>query len=368
MGFLQHQGRTRAGLAFAVGLSLLTLSGCGTPGAPQPPSLKLPEQVNDLAALRAGNSVNLHWTMPRKSTDHLPLKGQIPVTICWREGAGNCQPLAQTEQSPEAKAEFQTALPTGLQAGKPRPVSLFVELKSPRGRSAGLSNPAVILAGAAPEAVVGLTAEVRADGVALHWAGSETTLIRLHRTLLTPVPSPQPQTAGRKDALKPEPEAVLRDLIVDAPTTGQTAGALDSSARFGNTYQYSAQRLVRVTVDGATTELAGEDSAPIRVSVIDTFPPAVPRGLAAVYVPEGKTIDLSWEPDSEPDLAGYIVYRADASGEWKRISGPQPLVGAAYRDPSIEPGHSYRYAVSAIDQLGHESNRSADAAETVPNP
>jgi fibronectin type 3 domain-containing protein len=85
-------------------------------------------------------------------------------------------------------------------------------------------------------------------------------------------------------------------------------------------------------------------------------------------VPEEKTIDLSWQPDTEEDLAGYIVYRAESDGDWKRISGAQPLTGPAYRDAAVEAGHSYRYAVSAIDLTGHESKRSAEAQETVPNP
>jgi hypothetical protein len=366
MGFDSMAGLIRAGIAAAVTLGLLGLSGCGTPGAPLPPSLKLPELVADLTAVRAGDFVRLNWTMPRKSTDHLLLKGQIPASICWREGGGNCQPLGQTSQAPEAKAEFQVALPAALMAGDPRPVSLFVELKSPKGRSAGLSNAATILAGAAPRAVTGFGAEVRADGVALHWSAETTSLVRLHRKLLTPAALPPNGTQNGQR--KPQKEPVLRDLLVEGLPGEQAPGALDRTARFGAVYEYTAQSLIRVQENGAAMELAGANSTPVRVSVMDTFPPAAPQGLAAVYVPEQKTIDLSWEPDTEEDLAGYIVYRAEASGEWKRISGPQPLVGAAYRDASAEPGHSYRYAISAIDQLGHESKRSAEAAESVPNP
>lgn len=365
MGFVSQTGQIRSGLAAAATLGLLGLCGCGTPGAPQPPSLKLPELVQDLTAVRAGDSVTLNWTMPRKTTDHVLLKGQIPVSICWREGSGNCQPLGQTVQAPEAKAEFHGSLPAALVAGDAKPVSLFVELKNPKGRSAGLSNAAPILAGAAPGAVNGLSAEVRADGVALHWSGGTTEMVRLHRKLLTPA---APPATAQNGPLKPQQEPVLRDLLVEGLPLGQSPGALDRTARFGEVYEYTAQSLIRVQEKGAAMELAGANSAPVRVNVLDTFPPAVPQGLAAVYVPEQKTIDLSWDPDTEPDLAGYIVYRADANGDWTRISGAQPLAGAAYRDASAEPGHSYRYAISAIDQLGHESKRSAEAAESVPNP
>jgi hypothetical protein len=304
--------------------------------------------------------------MPRKTTDHLPLKGQIPVSICWRDGSGNCQTMDQTSQAPEAKAEVRVALPAELLAGDPRPVSLFVELKSPKGRSAGLSNGAAIVAGAAPGVVTGLAAEVRADGVALHWNGGGTALVRLHRKLLSPA-APK-SNATQDEKLKPAQETVTRDLLVEGLPLGQAPGALDRTARFGEEYEYTAQSLVRVSAKGAVMELAGAVSLPVRVNVVDIFPPAVPQGLAAVYVPEQKTIDLSWEPDTEEDLAGYIIYRAEAGGEWKRISSDKPLTGAAYRDASVEPGHDYRYSVSAIDQLGHESKRSAEAAESVPNP
>jgi hypothetical protein len=369
MSFQQHIGQRR--LAFAlIGLGLIGLSNCGTPGAPQPPSLKLPEPVKDLTAVRGGSSVTLHWTMPRKNTDHLLLKGPIHVSICWRHASEACQPLAKTQQDPEAKAEFQTTLPSALVSGEPRPISLFVELESPKGRSAGLSNPATVLAGTSPGQLAGLTAEVRADGVALHWTGSEQTLVRLHRTLITPAPRPAAKSTGndKPGSLKPSEEPILRDLLVDPPAAGQGPGALDHTARFGQVYEYTAQRLVQLRINGATQELAGETSPPVRVATVDTFPPAVPEGLAAVFAPEAKTIDLSWEPDTEEDLAGYAVYRTGPEGNWTRISGSKPLIGSAYRDTSVEPGRTYRYAVTALDQLGHESNRSAEASESVPNP
>jgi fibronectin type 3 domain-containing protein len=162
------------------------------------------------------------------------------------------------------------------------------------------------------------------------------------------------------------PEPALRDLIVES---GASAGALDTSARFGQSYEYTAQRIERISIAGKTLELPGEISAPVQVKVLDTFPPAIPQGLAAIFVPEEKTIDLSWQPDTEPDLAGYIVYRAgQTENDWQRISGTQPLTAPSYRDAAAVPGQNYRYAITAIDQTGHESQRSPIANESVPNP
>ena len=356
--------------------SVLWLTSCGAPGPPQPPSLKLPDPVVDLTAIRNGNTVSLHWTMPKKTTDRLPLatqiRGPVHARICRREGPGACQPAGEAAFPAGADAEFQDPLPNPLAVGTPRILSYWVELMSPKGRSAGPSNTVLILAGLAPPDVAGLTAQVRADGVALHWnPASEASAVRLHRKLLTPAPPKNPEN---NRGIKPDPEPVERDLFVDAPATGQNPanGALDKNARFGEVYEYTAQRVDQITVGGKVLELAGEISASIRVDVVDTFPPAVPHGLVAVFAPQEKTIDLSWEPDTEEDLAGYIVYRIDQdqaeNGDWKRISAAEPLIGPAFRDSTIQPGHSYRYAVTAIDLTNHESKRSDEATESVPIP
>jgi hypothetical protein len=361
----------------ALGAATLLLSGCGTPGTPQPPSLKLPEPVTDLTAVRNGSTVNLTWTMPRRTTDKLRIESQIkgPLTarVCRRGGAkdssGECQTAGEIAIPGEAEGRFRETLPIAEAQGQARPLLYFVELKNPKGRSAGLSNAAEILAGAAPEPIAGLTAEVRADGVALHWAasGGPATAVRLHRKLL----SAQAPPAARAGAMQPAPEAPERDLLVEAPANGKALeAALDSSARFGQIYEYTAQRVVQASIDGKTQELAGESSAPVRVDVVDTFAPAIPRSLVAVFAPEDRAIDLSWEPDSETDLAGYIVYRAAyremADGAWTRISGPQPLTGPAFRDSAIAAGETYRYTVSAIDLKGNESRKSQEARESFP--
>ncbi len=356
-------------VALAAGLAL---SGCGTPGVPLPPSLKLPDPVTDLSATRTGNQVTLTWTMPKKNTDKLLLKGDVPVSVCRKEGAGNCNPAGNLLLAPGADGVFTETLPPALAAGAPRLLTYFVELKNRNGRSAGLSNEAVVLAGEAPGPVAGLAAQVRKDGVALHWTPesiatqpSARTVIRLHRKLLTPAAA-KPQ----QGPLAPPPEPLEQSLLVDS---GAQAGrALDKEIRFGQVYEYRAQRVARVTADGETLELAGELSAPVRVEAMDIFPPSVPTGLAAVATAGGAgtepSIDLSWQPVTDPNLAGYAVYRRENGGDWQRISSAQPLVPPAFHDAQVQPGHTYRYAVSAIDQGGHESARSSETEETVPQP
>lgn len=350
----------------AAAVSLLgVMMGCGTPGAPQPPSLNLPERVTDLAATRAGNRVSLTWTMPRKNTDRLALKDTVAVRVCRMEAARECVDAGgYLTLAPGAAAAFTETLPAPLAAGAPRALSYLVELKNRNGRSAGLSNAAVVLAGAPPAPVAGMTAEVRKNGVVLHWTpGNANAAVRLERKLLTP-----PAAKQQQGFLASAPEPVVQKLLIEAGA----GRAIDKTIRFGEDYEYRAQRVSRVTAEGKVIELDGELSPPVRVEVRDVFPPEVPTGLAAVASlgenASETAIDLSWQPATDADVAGYIVYRREGPGAWQRISPPQPVIGPAFHDVHVEPGRAYRYAVSAVDQGGHESARSAETEETVPNP
>ncbi|HTX77739.1 MAG TPA: fibronectin type III domain-containing protein [Terracidiphilus sp.] len=354
----------RARLAVAaIALSTAAiLSGCGTPGTPLPPSLNLPEPVTNLAAVRTGNQVTLTWTMPRRNTDKMILKTPMQVHICRREGSGACEAAAELTLPPRAAGTFTETLPAALAAGSPRPLGYFVEVRNRKGRSAGLSNAALALAGQAPPPVEDLAAEVRKDGIVLRWKPVEPSdAIRLERTLENPPPH-QPHPGP----LSAPPEPVKQTLNV-ASDAGQ---ALDKAIVFDRTYEYRAQRVAHIEAGGKALELAGELSPPVRIEAADVFPPAIPTGLAAVANPSANgtpaSIDLSWQPNTEPDLAGYYVYRRQAETPWRRISGQQPVPAPAFHDPSVLPGHTYTYGVSAVDQKGHESTRSADAEETVP--
>jgi len=347
------------------------------PAAPQPPSLKLPQPVADLTARRTGDQVALTWTMPRRDTSKVALKPNVAVSvrICRTQAAAAlCSTVANIAFLPGAGGAFTETLPPALAAGAPRPLRYFVELTNRRGRSAGLSNAATVLAGAAPAPVSSLSAEVRKNGVVLHWTPGPPepypTQVRLERTLLTP------QSRPAQGPLAAPAEPLKQDLMV--PASAVRGGALDKDIRFGQAYSYRAQRIARLTVDGGELELDGPLSPQVRVDAENIFPPAVPTGLAAVATPAangvGPSIDLSWQPDTESGLAGYAVYRREPAAPglppapWQRISPAQPLPGPGYHDAGVQPGHTYEYAVTAIGQNGKESGRSETASETVQEP
>ena len=339
------------------------LAGCGTPGAPQPPSLNLADPVEDLSATRTGNQVLLTWTMPKRNTDKTTIKGNVSVGICRREGEGPCSSsLPDQVSAPGMPGSYTDTLPAELASGGPRPIKYFVELRNHKGRSAGFSNAATVLGGEAPARVEGLKTEVRKQGVVLSWSpNGESTAVRLQRRLLTR------QTKSQQGPLAPAPEAVEQSFLVEADSRAQ---AMDKTVRTGESYEYRAQRVIRAEGNGKTLELGGAFSDPVDVDVRDVFPPGVPAGLVAVATAGenggAPAIDLSWQPNTEPDLAGYIVYRRQEGGEWQRVSPATAVMEPAFHDAQVEAGRVYEYAVSAVDKGGHESGRSTVAEETVP--
>lgn len=367
------------GAAIAALAATSVLAGCGMPGAPLPPSLNLAVPVNDLSAMRTGDQVALTWTMPKKTTDKVLLTGNIAVRVCCNElSSEHCTVATTLEFAPGAGSAFTDTLPPALTAGPPRVLTYFVELVNRKGRSAGLSNSAEILAGEAPPAIENLTAAMSKDGVLLHWAPvpaqSLSVAVRLVRRLLS-----APAKKSYQGPLSQPAEPLEQTLIVESdPHSDRASGAspntsIDTSIRFGETYEYRAQRVARITVGSSTLELAGPLSPPLRIDAVNVFPPSAPQGLAAVATAGGSgtapAIDLSWLPGTEANLAGYIVYRRESTDNtWQRISPMQPVVGPGYHDATVQPGHTYAYSVTAIDQQGHESARSAEASDTVPGP
>ena len=340
-------------------LPILMLAGCGLPSAPQPPSLKLPEPVTDLTALRAGDDVHLHWTMPKRTTDKVQLKGAQQAHICRRVETGPCETAGAQAFNPDSPADFVDHLPTPLVSGSPRLLTYTVNLANHAGHSAGPSNPAATASGSAPLRVDGLTTTAQPEGVVLSWhsTGAEQ-LLRIHRVL---VPTPGTPKTSELAGVPAPPEQTLE-------VTGTDQGqALDRDAALDHTYRYSAERVLRLTLGGNSLEVLSAPSETVTINARDIFPPATPRDLQAVADPEAHAIDLSWAPNPERDIAGYVIYRRDtaSSAPPARISPPNE-VAPSFRDLNANPGHRYAYSVSAVDLDGNESPRSSETEESLP--
>jgi hypothetical protein len=361
--------------------------------------------VKDLTAERVDNVVRLHWTTPEMTTDHIDIKGAMTAEICritvTAPAPKNpaCTPVTRlpVQSGPTHAAE---ALAPALTVDPPALLAYRVQIFNVHGHSAGLSPEAFAAAGAAPPPVEQLRATPTRDGAMLEWQQKSTTAaVELDRLPVGPggvVVEPPQRKASTKSSSKPaikKPPAshptpapasspkplqmtstALIEVKLRTPTQpADTGGTIDHTAEMGETYRYTAQRVRSVSLGGHTLELRSSVSSPVTIAMRDTFPPHAPSGLEAV--PGGATaadrsIDLSWTPDADADLAGYFVYRqeVDAKGV---VAGTAtrlnitPVVGPAYRDQTALPGRRYAYRVTAVDTAGNESAPSTDVQETL---
>jgi hypothetical protein len=396
--------RARRWLSAAATAPLIAFAaGCASPGPPQPPSLNLPAEVKDLTAERVGNMVHLRWTTPEMTTDRLQVKGAMTAEICRVTVTAvpphpACIKITRLPvQSGPTHAE--EALPPNLTVEPPAPLAYRVQIFNAHGHSAGLSPEAFTAAGAAPSSVAQLRGTPTPEGAMLEWQPTNTSAqVELDRLPVGPngvviepperkTPRKSSKSTSKKDSAsgsKPAPASPPRPLqmTVTAPVevklrtpiqSPDPGGTIDHTAQMGETYRYTSQRVRTVSLGGHTLELRSAVSQPVTIAMRDTFPPHTPSSLEAV--PGGATaadrsIDLSWTPDTDADLAGYFVYRQEVdpkgvvTGTVTRLN-TTPVVGPAYRDQTALAGHRYAYRVTAVDTAGNESAPSADVQETL---
>ena len=227
-----------------------------------------------------------------------------------------------------------------------------LEMLNAKGRSAGKSQPAFAADGAAPTPIEGLHATASAEGAMLTWQpAADADEIELHRANLSDAKT------GSKPALG-ESKTKDADVVL---RVSPGAGALDRAAQMGERYTYTAQRVRMVEVAGRRLMLRSAMSSSATVEMRDTFPPHKPSGLEAV-AGDG-VIDLSWEPNTEADLAGYIVQRQEDA--LARLLNTSPVPQSSFQDKTVVPGHTYLYSVVAVDKAGNRSPASEPTRVSV---
>jgi len=119
-------------------------------------------------------------------------------------------------------------------------------------------------------------------------------------------------------------------------------------------------RLVAADIQGGTT------TAQVKVN-IDNTPPAQPLGLQA-QLSGDNDVSLSWTANTEPDLAGYLLYR---DGQLVNQIDPTDnsirpyLLGATTYLDKARPDGTFVYTVVAVDKADNQSIPSNPASVMV---
>ena len=357
--------RRSAGLVLGVVLALLGLwaAACGSVGEPRPPLLNIPERSQDLGAVQAPEGIVLEWTWPETTTEGMPLKDLESFFVHAMELSSNAPPnhdvfelnsrrvatlatagLAKTpsvgssdneaqDQGPGPGQKTRHVLEVSNITGKT--LAFGVRGESSRGRSIGFSNLTVIEVVTPPGPPNPPKLTVESDAVVVTWAAADNA--DFYRILRSPSEPQEFEPIGDSDTLS------FRDKAFE----------------WNRRYLYRVQSLAR----SATGEALGPLSEPAPLFTADTFPPAAPLRLQAIPVPG--SVELSWQPSPEADLAGYRILRARDDASLSTL--PTGLLATlSHNDATVQSGQTYRYAVRAIDQDGNASPPSAEVTVTLP--
>jgi hypothetical protein len=118
--------------------------------------------------------------------------------------------------------------------------------------------------------------------------------------------------------------------------------------------------LIRAAVVRGPVSIESNPSAPACVKAIDTFPTAAPTGLS--LLPTEDSNQLTWTAVSAPDLAGYLVLRAE-EGVPARALTAEVITDTNYTDRTVKSGAHYTYTVVAVDKAGNRSAPSNPAED-----
>ncbi len=388
-------------------LFYIALAGCAAPSPPLPPSLELPTPVTDLKAVRKGNNVLLTWTLPQETTDGEGIRFHGPTRICRSLTTPPKTPpssptnpptsptvspmtecgtpaaelvsseieIASTKPSTNVpqrvSARYADPLPADWTRDPAATITYAIESLNTNHRGAGLSNRVHVPAASTEAPPADFTAQLTAEGVVLRWSGPLLSIpgnnivpYYFYRVFRSANDAPVPTLVGE---IQQGTQAQMR--------------LVDRGFAWEKTYNYRINLTTRVARGGQpcpagltplpvceeTVDVEGEDSAPATIVAHDTFPPAVPSALQAVFSGAGQKpfIDLTWNANTDADLAGYNVYRNEGTAAPARIT-TELAKAPAFRDENVASGRTYFYSVAAVDARGNESARSEEASEQVP--
>ena len=380
----KHQKPRIANFAFRASLfAFFVAGGCGAPGDPIPPSPLVPVAVSDLAARQAGDGVELVFSLPPKSVSGEKLTAPPAIEIV----RGSLKPNgAPDPKSFRVVYTIPAALVANyLAAGHVRftdPISppetkehpgaayaYLIRTRLSKKRASADSNVVTARLFPVPQAISSVQIQVTEIALNLTWpvptqtsAGDSLATISGYRVYRGEIDPHAPAAAG-KDLSTIH---WVSPLALLGPST--TNSYSDKPFEFAKTYVYVVRSVV--TADG--NEIESDNSEPITVTPLDTFPPAAPQDLVAAVLPGAApstfVVDLSWSINLETDFAGYRVYRSEQEGARGQLVTPDLLPTPAFRDSSVAPGHHYWYTVAALDRAGNESAPSSSVAVDIPQP
>jgi len=116
-----------------------------------------------------------------------------------------------------------------------------------------------------------------------------------------------------------------------------------------------------LAVTAMVSSCADDTAAP---NTEDEVPLLAPTNVRAAVV-NGNDVQVSWNPSSQPNVAGYNLYRREVGdgGAPRRVNGSR-IQATHFIDQSAYVEKEYEYRVTAVSSKGTESHFTAVVIET----
>jgi hypothetical protein len=418
----------RRSVTFVLAVFLLSssvvLPGCGKKGPPLAPLNLAPEMPQEATARRLGDTVYVRMRVPAKSStgrgafsvDRLEvyaatiapgaglpkntdlmkpaeLISKIPVEPPPDPDAGEPDDRGQKQDTRPSPGDVVTFTETLTSAQLvPRTIAPPKGVKTPKASKNGPPAPGAGAAGhaAPPPGPPVLTRSYVVRGVSKNGSLGLPT-VRIDVPLLAapgaPRRGPSPSWDESAITIAWSPPAAATDeapgvqynvYASTKPAAGTAAAAapapaptplnakpLDETSFVKDGAEPDKEQcfVVRSIAVVGSSAIESAPSDPICVTPKDTFPPAAPKGLTAVG--DTGAVNLVWDANTESDLAGYVVLRAESPGDNMQALMRDSIRENRYVDRAVTAGVTYFYTVIAVDKAGNRStpsNRVQEAA------
>ncbi len=167
-------------------------------------------------------------------------------------------------------------------------------------------------------------------------------------------------------------------IVVTAQSTGLAAGTYSAVVYIvesgPNNFSNTLRIPVSFTVTGGQTASAAP-TTPTQPTVaapppppptpVPTPVPSTPSASAATTTPTVASATVSWNANTETDLAGYRIYVGTRSGSYGFVGPFEVTNRTSFTIPNLPTGTTYYFAVSAFDKSGNESAKSAEVSKSL---
>jgi len=353
----------------------LSFFSCGKKGPISPPLIKIPQKVESFDAIQKGMKIVLIWINPTSYIDGNPLEGISEVEIWYAEEEKESDkqgelvieaslPLEEfldkakllttvkQEELPESiseedsgSEEFRYEFPINQEKILIKKYIFGLRILDIKRRESDFSKFLAIEPRILPLPPRNPRSEVFKDRIEILWDPPEKNMDQ----------SSPPIIKGYNIYRGEEKEITQRlnsSLIKETKYD-------DKDFLFDKKYQYS----IRASATDSSPFIESDDSLVLEVEAKDKFAPQAPSGLVSV---SGENyISLSWNENREKDFAGYRIWRMKEGEEEYVLLTPEPIKENTFIDTKVEKNKRYDYSITALDELGNESEKSEEISETI---